>query len=606
MNNVTNFAIKLSKEKIELLKKQNDDYLSLGSVNPNSNTLNSDLNSLLRQLLALSRGKKFVDVILPDELIIKQNILTNEEISEKKAKSILAKNYELSIEELSIILGPISSNRSQTVVAVTKKSLIETKEFIRSIGFIPQKFFSLKKVPEIPYKLIFHTEKNKKKEVFKEVFNDHKYKIVSTIILFPILIYLYFFTPSILFEDNVNDKIVENISSKAPLQKPSYNDNLVLNEEVLKIFPPYIETKNKSYRYYKEEKSSSNLFKFESINKDKKIIIKQKENYLLFPKLTKKKENKKFLYDINQKKKKNKKFREKEIFEILKKEKFEKERDNKWASTTNIIISNQQKLISNNMRVYSLVSNDFSFFISAIKKPKKIKNLNNKIILSYGSQNLYQKKEFINNFQIRKNASKIYNERFQKLFQSSFSGLKSKGSISEIKKIEKNFSLNLQNYNKNNNFEKNNSNNLNYDDIKPLKRPKLIAFIRVLKEPTISSGAVTFSSIPKTRPYFVAEIKLSEKKETKIVSLTRGPRFPTNASVNLNATIPNIFELNRTNLLGTFGTLKNPVALIKLASGRVIKLKIGDKFEGWRVYAIEKEKVFVTNGTKKEILRIPG
>ena len=36
------------------------------------------------------------------------------------------------------------------------------------------------------------------------------------------------------------------------------------------------------------------------------------------------------------------------------------------------------------------------------------------------------------------------------------------------------------------------------------------------------------------------------------------------------------------------------------------KVKIGDNFDGWKVYAIEKEKIFVTNGIKREVLRNPG
>ena len=606
MINKNNFAIKLSKEKIELLKKQDNDYLSLGFVNPNSSTLNSDLNSLLRQLLALSRGKKLVDVILPDELIIKQNILPNQEISEKKAAIFLAKNCELSVEELSVISGPISSNRSQTIVAVTKKSLKEAKEFVRSIGFIPQNFFSLKYVPEIPYELIFHIEKNEEKKVLKKIFIDHKYKTFLGLTFFPILIFLYFFIQSNLIEKNIDNKVIETISNKTPLQKSFKNGNLVLNERVLKMLPPYAETINKSYQHYNKEQPLSNSFKFENIFKNNKIILKQEKEYLLSPKLTQKKENKKFLYDINQKKKKNKRLREKEIFQILKKEKLDKERENNWSIKTFNIISNQENLMLNNIKIFNKMSSDFSFFISTLKKPKKISNSNYKISLVNDDQKPYQKGEIISNFQINKNTYKISSEVLQKLFKSGVSVFRQKTYIKEIKTLKKNFSSNNQNYYRNKNFLKDKSDFFIENDNTPLKRPKLIASIRVLQEPTISSGAVTFSAEPKKRPYFVNQIKLSEKKEIKIVSLTRGPRFPTNASVNLNATIPNIFELNRTNLIGTFGTLENPLALVKLASGKIIKLKIGDNFEGWRVYAIEKEKIYVTNGTKREILRIPG
>ena len=73
-----------------------------------------------------------------------------------------------------------------------------------------------------------------------------------------------------------------------------------------------------------------------------------------------------------------------------------------------------------------------------------------------------------------------------------------------------------------------------------------------------------------------------------------------------NATINNILELNRTNLIGIFGTEFNAAALVRLSSGKIIKVKVGDRFDGWRVFAIDKDKIHLANGSKQETLRLPG
>ena len=72
------------------------------------------------------------------------------------------------------------------------------------------------------------------------------------------------------------------------------------------------------------------------------------------------------------------------------------------------------------------------------------------------------------------------------------------------------------------------------------------------------------------------------------------------------ATLSNRLELDRTNLLGVFGSKSNPYALIMLSNGDMLKLCIGDQFLGWRVYAIDQTTVHVQNVQKQEILRIPG
>jgi len=64
--------------------------------------------------------------------------------------------------------------------------------------------------------------------------------------------------------------------------------------------------------------------------------------------------------------------------------------------------------------------------------------------------------------------------------------------------------------------------------------------------------------------------------------------------------------LDRTNLIGIVGKRSNPRALVRLANGKVLTLKVGAVFEGWRVFAIDRDKIHVENGSRQEILRLPG
>ena len=68
----------------------------------------------------------------------------------------------------------------------------------------------------------------------------------------------------------------------------------------------------------------------------------------------------------------------------------------------------------------------------------------------------------------------------------------------------------------------------------------------------------------------------------------------------------NFIDLHRTNLIGIVGKSSNPSALLRLSNGKIIKLKVGQWFEGWRVFAIDRDKIHVENGFKQEILRMPG
>ena len=102
-------------------------------------------------------------------------------------------------------------------------------------------------------------------------------------------------------------------------------------------------------------------------------------------------------------------------------------------------------------------------------------------------------------------------------------------------------------------------------------------------------------------------LKIIKPSQVKITAkATKSPSIPEKASVGYNSTKRNFIDLDRTNLIGIVGKSSNPSALLRLSNGKIIKLKVGQWFEGWRVFAIDRDKIHVENGFKQEILRMPG
>ena len=84
------------------------------------------------------------------------------------------------------------------------------------------------------------------------------------------------------------------------------------------------------------------------------------------------------------------------------------------------------------------------------------------------------------------------------------------------------------------------------------------------------------------------------------------PSIPSSASVARQATEENAIHLNRINLIGVFGTPNDRRALVRLSTGRVVRVQVGDRLDGGQVAAIgENEVRYVKNG-RNEVLRIGG
>jgi hypothetical protein len=85
-----------------------------------------------------------------------------------------------------------------------------------------------------------------------------------------------------------------------------------------------------------------------------------------------------------------------------------------------------------------------------------------------------------------------------------------------------------------------------------------------------------------------------------------GPRIPTRANVAKIATIKNAINLNRLNLIGVYGSPSKRSALLRLPSGRYVKVKLGDRIDGGRVAAIGDGSLSYAKQGRNRVLKVPN
>ena len=84
------------------------------------------------------------------------------------------------------------------------------------------------------------------------------------------------------------------------------------------------------------------------------------------------------------------------------------------------------------------------------------------------------------------------------------------------------------------------------------------------------------------------------------------PNIPTRAEVAREATIDNAIRLNRLNLIGVYGSDSSRRALLRLPSGRYVKVKVGDRVDGGQVSAISDSQLRYTKGGQDVTLTVPS
>ena len=109
----TRFSLKLSRETIQLLlKNELGQFEEIGSADPNNSDINRNLNFLQKQVYALSGRRPLIDVMLPDELILVQNLnitASDDPITIEDATKLIADTCDLGERQINVALGsPIS------------------------------------------------------------------------------------------------------------------------------------------------------------------------------------------------------------------------------------------------------------------------------------------------------------------------------------------------------------------------------------------------------------------------------------------------------------------------------------------------------------------
>ncbi|TYB88048.1 hypothetical protein [Oceaniovalibus sp. ACAM 378] len=83
------------------------------------------------------------------------------------------------------------------------------------------------------------------------------------------------------------------------------------------------------------------------------------------------------------------------------------------------------------------------------------------------------------------------------------------------------------------------------------------------------------------------------------------PRIPSRASVAQQATVKNAINLGKMNLIGVYGGTSNRRALIRLPSGKFVKVKVGDRIDGGQVASIGQSDLSYHKGGRRVTLAMP-
>ena len=98
--------------------------------------------------------------------------------------------------------------------------------------------------------------------------------------------------------------------------------------------------------------------------------------------------------------------------------------------------------------------------------------------------------------------------------------------------------------------------------------------------------SVVISLRPEMRPKGVELAILASPATVANLAEVQVPTAASSKSVIQAATVKNVLNLRDINLIGITGTKRNPNALIRLANGKVLKVKVGDRLNGGRVTQI--------------------
>ena len=125
--------------------------------------------------------------------------------------------------------------------------------------------------------------------------------------------------------------------------------------------------------------------------------------------------------------------------------------------------------------------------------------------------------------------------------------------------------------------------------------------------------AVSRSTAPKARPSnfsrIVARARPNGGASDGSVAVaaapqTAGPSIPTRASVAKQATIKNAINLRKVSLIGIYGPASSRRALVRMPSGRYVKVGVGSRLDGGKVVSISTTKLIYQKGGRTVTLNV--
>ena len=141
----------------------------------------------------------------------------------------------------------------------------------------------------------------------------------------------------------------------------------------------------------------------------------------------------------------------------------------------------------------------------------------------------------------------------------------------------------------------------------PRNRPEnmatLVSVARAQQEAARVSASASLST-PDTSSAVVAALEDDSEPENRAAA-PRTLNIPTTASVARQATIPDAIRLNRINLVGVYGAPSDRRALVRLSSGRYVKVKVGDRVDGGTVAQITDSELYYRKGNRTLSLQVP-
>ena len=150
---------------------------------------------------------------------------------------------------------------------------------------------------------------------------------------------------------------------------------------------------------------------------------------------------------------------------------------------------------------------------------------------------------------------------------------------------------------------------------RPKTRPESPQTAATVDE-TPTKFAVASSKSPRLRPPNIAKIvqeararraeREAQVQTASVAPQSVTPKIPTRASVARRATVPNAINLRRVNLIGVYGTPSARRALVRLPSGRYVKVSVGDRVDGGKVSAIGKSDLRYVKKGKNITLKMPS